>query len=363
MKFPCVVLNLLAFFTGASGASLRVHKPAAVGDISIGVLKVNASLGRDVNNVAPYPRLPPECKKCPKADAYKGSCKAVNSTCQCCMTVFVEKNNKICEGFDKNIQTLHKQASCMQSIRAALDQRDMACDAGYDYKEPIRGITPKRFGDLCNGTQPVGCGPGMCSSLGCNIQLEKEEGEYRINEHYKKVYDEHPCRYKDEQNAAKVRESRKMARDQKRASPGGAHEKAHDESAIAERKAADTKAAKKAAQKNADAAKAAFDKAVAAWREAEREAKRRALVTESAHQKSKAAQAALKKASMENDAAQRVAAKKRAEHKVAAAKAGVAYKKAKGKRKPGDFGPGRDGNWNNRDYMNSLYRRRRSPKL
>merc|ERR1719253_768461 len=228
----------------------------------------------------------------------------------------------------------------------------MACDASYEYKEPMRGITPKRFGDVCNGTQPVGCGPGICSSLGCNVQLEKEEGEYRVNEHYKKVYDEHPCRYRDEQNAAKMRESQKMEADEERYSRDGAYKKAYDESAAAEKKAAKTKAAKEQAEKNEVVAKKAFDKAVGAWREAEREAKRKAIATEIAHQQSKAAQAATKKASMENESAQKEAAKKRAAHKAAAARAGIAYKRAKEKKQQG-FG----GDWNNKDYMNSLYRR------
>lgn len=330
-----VALHVLTCSPGAAGLLLQ----SPVGANIVNQL-VNRTVAGDVNATLiwqPHPRLPLECKECVAQKTGEAvQCSQMNTGCACCKAILEHKKWLLCKDFEKRLgkpYTDHNGTLCMDTIQAALNQRTEFCIDEYKYDTPMQDITPKRFGDMCNGTQPVGCGSDMCSKYGCNGRLQAVEAEYRDVAHYKKVYDEHPCRVAERRNLRKVNKAKEAEAGQAEHAGGvpvdneeakAALEKASAETAKAVKHANDKAEAEHLAEKKRAVADAALKFANHEKEASENTAKDYAAREEKAARRAAEVQAALVYARAEKAAADRALEEKTVAAKMAAEKAAVA---------------------------------------
>jgi hypothetical protein len=250
----------------------------------------------------PSPRLPEECNECNKLkEEWDHSCIAVEPVCECCRKIFSKKMKALCAGFNTPSGYIRKDGLyCIDTIHVAMEQRSQMCDTPYSYEEPLRGITPKRYTDKCVAGSDAGeiCGESMCAESGCNVQLEKVEGRFRVVEHYKKVYDEHPCEVAERHSIAEGRLGKAKARarqtldnlqnaESAQTAQPSAADVTLDEKKEAERKEAEKLAAAQAALKLANADHAAAEQKAMEAEAAERQAAIKAAAANAALQYAK----------------------------------------------------------------------------
>jgi len=107
-------------------------------------------------------RLPDECTSCSKVkkDGAEESCSGMSSVCKCCKSIFEERTLSICKGFaepvGKKYSAKDTHQECLVVFSSAMEQRDELCDVRYEYEVAMTDTTPKRFGDICDGSPPPG---------------------------------------------------------------------------------------------------------------------------------------------------------------------------------------------------------------
>lgn len=309
----------------------------------------NRSVGHDGNSssmILPQ-RLPEECRSCSKLQegGAEESCSTMSSVCQCCKRVFEERTISICKGFAEplgkkyNAKDTHQE--CLVVFSSAMEQRDESCDVPYEYKVATTGTTPKRFGDICDGSPPPGCVTNLCGYWGCNDALKKAEAGYRDLVHYKEVYDNHPCK-SAERNSFRKHTSLEAARAERKAAEKTAEEKVvaekeaakkaaianaaftyeNKQKAAAENKMHQMRAGEVTAAENVAAAKVALEYAIAEREASEKASKLRATSARLAGEEAAAAKVALEKATSERQEAEKAAGHKRQAEEEAAKHAG-----------------------------------------